>query len=115
MDKSIAIIIYIISGIVAATSQIMMKQDAVKNASDRGLKRLFHIRVIVAYFLMFGTIIINMIAMRYVPYKYTAVLATFSYIFVILLSRMVLKEKVTIKKYIGMAMILIGIFVFNLG
>lgn len=79
----------------------------------KGIRRIFHIRVMAAYGLMLGTMFINMIAMRYVPYKYVAVLGTFSYIFVLLLGYFVLKEHIGKVRALGACVILAGIVLFN--
>ena len=85
MNKWIAVFLYGFSGLIAAISQLLMKLEAKRNIGESGIRRILHFRVIVAYGLMFATILINMVAMRYVPYKYAPVLGTFSYIFVLLI------------------------------
>ena len=115
MNKWIAVFLYGCSGLIAAISQLLMKLEAEKSREERGVRRILHIRVMAAYGLMFGTILINMIAMRYIPYKYVPVLGTFSYIFVLLLGYFVLKESVGKRKVLGACMILLGIVIFNQG
>lgn len=115
MNKWIAVFLYICSGLIAAVSQLLMKKEAQKNRDEKSIKRILHIKVMLAYGLMFSTIFINMVAMRYVPYKYTAVLGTFSYIFVLLLGYFVLKEKIGKIRAAGACVILAGIVVFNWG
>lgn len=113
MNKWIAVFLYGCSGLIAALSQLLMKLEAEKSRGERGIRRILHIRVIVAYGLMFGTILINMIAMRYIPYKYVPVLGTFSYIFVLLLGYFGLKERIGKRKALGACVILLGIVIFN--
>lgn len=115
MNKWIAVFLYGCSGLVAAVSQLLMKLEAEKNREEKGIRRILHIRVIVAYGLMFGTMLLNMIAMRYVPYKYAPVLGTFSYIFVLLLGYFGLKENIGKRKALGACVILLGIVIFNQG
>ncbi len=113
MNRWIAVLLYICSGLIAAVSQLLMKREAKANEGEKGIRRIFHIRVMAAYGLMFGTMFINMIAMRYVPYKYVAVLGTFSYIFVLLLGYFVLKEHIGKVRALGACVILAGIVLFN--
>ena len=47
--------------------------------------------------------------------KYGSVIDTFSYVFVMLLSYFILKEKFTRGKIIGNLIIIAGIFVYTLG
>ncbi len=114
MSRGIAIIIYTCSGLLAAVSQMLLKIAAEKNKEASGIRRLLNIRVIISYLMLLCTIFMNMIAMRYMPYKYTPVLATISYVFVMLLSYFVLRERISKKQVIGMVMIFTGIVVFNL-
>ena len=115
MNKWIAIILYICSGLIAAISQLLMKKEAKRNKEEKGIRQILHFKVLFAYGLMFSTIFINMLAMRYVPYKYTAALGTFSYIFVLLLGYFGLKEQIGKVKAAGACVLIVGIFIFNLG
>lgn len=107
--------LYICSGLIAAVSQLLMKMEATKHKEENGIRRILHFRVMLAYGLMFSTIFINMFAMRYIPYKYTSVFGTFSYIFVMLLGYFGLKESVGKRKILGAVMILTGMVIFNHG
>ena len=89
---------YGFSGLIAAISQLLMKLEAKRNIGESGIRRILHFRVIVAYGLMFATILINMVAMRYVPYKYAPV-----------------KERIGKRKALGACVILLGIVIFNQG
>ena len=115
MNKWVAVFLYGCSGLIAAVSQLLMKLEAGKSREEGMIRRIFHVRVIIAYGLMLGTILINMIAMRYIPYKYVPVLGTFSYIFVMLLGYFGLKEKIGKRKIWGACVILLGIVIFNQG
>lgn len=114
MNKELAILIYCCSGMLAAVSQLLLKIVAEKNKKNVGLQKLLDIRVILAYGMLLSTIFMNMIAMRYMPYKYTPVLATISYVFVLLLSYFVLKERINKRQFFGTLLIFAGIVVFNL-
>lgn len=115
MSRWIAVLIYLFSGFVAAASQILMKKEAVKYKNENGFRRILHWKVIFAYGFMLGTVFLNMIAMRYIPYKYAPVMATFSYVFVLLLGKLILNEQIGKTEKIGCALILLGIVVFNFG
>ena len=49
-----------------------------------------------------------------VPLKYGAVIDTLSYVFVLLFSVALLKEKVTVGKFIGNLLIITGILIYTL-
>ena len=114
MNKWIAILLYIFSGFIAALSQYIMKKEAVKHKEETGIRRMLHVNVIFSYVLMFSTIFINMIAMRYIPYKYAPILTTFSYIFVLILGYYGLNERIGKKKALGAFFILLGVVIFNI-
>jgi drug/metabolite transporter (DMT)-like permease len=49
------------------------------------------------------------------PYKYGAVIESLTYIYILVLSRTLLGEKLTRRKVTGMFMIVAGVIVFSLG
>ncbi len=105
------ILIYTISGLIAAYSQLILKKTAT-TSGDKGIKQYLDWRIIASYGMMFSTILLNMIAMRYIPYKYTPVLSSLSYVFVLILGKIVLHENFGRNKLIGIALILSGMIVF---
>ena len=97
-----------------AISQVMLKQSASKEYKHP-IYEYLNWRVILAYALFVGILLVNTYAFTQVDMKYGSVLDAFSYVFVLLLSRLVLKEKITKGKMIGNALIVIGIIVYTLG
>ena len=97
-----------------AFSQILLKQSANKE-HKKPLHEYLNWRVILAYAIFFGVLLVNTYAFTKVDMKYGAVIDTFSYVFVLLLSYAILKEKMTKGKIIGNALIIIGIIVYTLG
>lgn len=113
MNELLAILIYSFSGFVAAISQIIMKKAAMK--TNRGIRKYLKWSIFLAYFMLFATLLLNMIALRFMPYKFAPVLSSLSYVFVIILSKLILKEDITWKQRIGMILIFTGMGVFGLG
>lgn len=56
--------------------------------------------------------VLTILAFRGLDYKNGPIIESLGYIFVMILSRMFLKEKITKKKILGNALILLGIVVF---
>lgn len=56
--------------------------------------------------------VLTILAFRGLDYKNGPIIESLGYIFVMILSRMFLKEKITKKKILGNALILLGIIVF---
>ena len=114
MNKKTALMIYICSTLIAAISQIVLKKAADKQSTHKWIYRFVNLKVIVSNVMLLGTIFMSMIAMRYISYKMAPVFATLSYIFVLLLSCLVLKERINRRQLLGIIMIFAGICVFNL-
>lgn len=113
MKSSIALGLVIISAFLAASSQMLLKTSAQKE-HDSWVFEYINWRVLLSYGTLFLTSFINMYALQFLPYKLVPMLGTVSYVFVIFLSKMILKEKMGKNKWIGALLILIGIIVFNL-
>ena len=96
----------------SALSQVLLKQSA--NQEHKTLLfEYLNWRVILAYGLFFGILLVNTYAFTKVEMKYGAVIDAFSYVFVLLLSYFVLKEKITKGKLIGNGLIIIGIIIYT--
>ena len=115
MNNAIAVSIYTVSGFIAAISQLILKTVAKSPNGKAGIMQYMDIRILIAYGMLFATIFFNMIAMRYMPYKYAPVLSSLSYVFVLIIGRIVLHEMIGTKKMAGIIMIFLGMFIFYIG
>ena len=97
-----------------AFSQLLLKQSAGKTYRHPIFEYL-NWRVITAYGIFVGVLLLNTYAYTHVDIKYGAVIDTFSYVFVMLLSYFILKEKFTKGKLAGNLVIMTGIFIYTLG
>ena len=93
----------------SAISQILLKQSANIKYSNP-LREYLNWRVILAYFLFFG-ILLNTWCYTKVDMRYGPVIDTAAYVFVLLLSKVILKEKITRGKFIGNLIIIAGIHI----
>ncbi len=107
------ILVFLVSVFISSLSQVLLKVSADTKHSSVW-KEYLNIRTICAYGLFFMSTLITVFAYKYVSLSMGAVLEASGYIFVTILGVVVLKEKVSKKKLIGLGMILAGIFVFNL-
>ena len=105
----------VILGIFAcACSQILLKESADKNPKG-WIREMLNWRVAVAYAIFFGSLLINITAMsKGVNLKDLPILESLGYIFVPVLSYLILKEKISKATIISMFLILSGIIVFYL-
>lgn len=107
--------IIVVLGIFAcACSQLLLKKSADKE--HRGLIReMLTWRVLVAYAIFFGSLLINITAMsKGVNLKELPILESLGYIFVPVLSCLVLKEKLTRPVIVSMCLIIAGVVIFYL-
>ena len=96
----------------SAFSQVLLKQSSgirYKNI----LFEYLNWRVITAYGIFFTVLLVNTYAYTVVPMKYGAVIDTFTYVFVMLLSWLLLKEHFTRRQLIGNLLIITGILVYQ--
>lgn len=113
MNSWMGYLLYVVSGMMVAVSQLLLKLSANQEYGSF-MKQFLNIKVFCGYGLLFCSMVINMLAMRYMDYKFAPILSTISYVFVLLFSVSLLKERISKKKYIGTVMIFVGIILFGL-
>lgn len=101
----------VITAFMSAVSQILLNVSARKKYSSR-IREYFNVYVIVSYGILFCTLAINVYLLRFMGLQEENAVAASTYVFVLLLSRIILKEKITIKKILGNILIVIGILIF---
>ncbi|MDD3336127.1 MAG: EamA family transporter [Eubacteriales bacterium] len=106
MNKGV--LIYLITPLISAISQLMLKKAA-DDSSLTGLRFYLNFRVIAAYALFFGCMLLNIVALQTLDLTTAGVLEASGYIYVMLLSSLFLKEKITRRKLIGNLIIVVGI------
>ena len=105
------IILLVLAVVVSSVSQIILKKSASKTY-DSVLKEYLNVYVITGYVLMVISTVLVVLGLKGVPYKNEPIIESLGYIFVMILSNRILKEKITKKKLIGNLLILIGIIIY---
>ena len=97
----------------AAVSQILLKESA-----DRTYNRPFgdylNWRVITSYGIYFGILFLNTGCYTKIDMKYGSIIDTCCYVFVMLLSCLILKEKITRRKLAGNLLIICGVMIYTM-
>lgn len=101
------------SHVIAAFSQILLKKAANKKYSP-WWRSYLNPYVITAYSLFVVTTILTVLAMKHIPLTVSAALGASGQIIVPVMSYFILHEKINKKRLLGMAIIVIGIFIFSL-
>ncbi len=107
------ILIFLCSVLISSISQVLLKSSANKEHGN-ALKEYLNPKVIIAYGMFFLATLITILAYKYVPLSMGGILESSGYIFVAVLSYIFLHEKISKRKMLGLAVILLGILVFNL-
>ena len=111
MNNYFFIILLFFSIFISAISQILLKKSAMIKYESL-IKEYFNIKVVSAYALFFCAVVIDLIALRFAPISFVPIIETSSYIFILFLSRIFLKEHLNKYQFLGMLLILTGIFIY---
>lgn len=98
---------------VASFSQILLKKGAQKQYSSF-LREYLNPYVILGYLMLFGSMVMTMIAFQGVSFLTVPVMEALGYVLVPLLSVFIFRERISGRKMLGMALILAGVFIANL-
>lgn len=96
-----------------AFSQVLMKQSADKEHKG-WIYEYLNWRVILAYGIAFGVLLVNTYAYTEVEIKYASIIDAFSYVNVMVFSYLLLKEQFTKKQLLGNLIIIAGILIYTL-
>ncbi len=107
------ILLMLLGQLIASVSQILLKKSSQKEYPNF-IRQYLNILVIGGYGLLVVSLLIAIICYGHMPYMYVVIIEPVGYILVMLLSRLVFKEKITGNKILGMMLILAGIGVFYL-
>ncbi|MEE1125139.1 MAG: EamA family transporter [Acutalibacteraceae bacterium] len=111
MNKLVFVLIYLTGVFVSAIAQILLKKSAEKTY-DSKIKEYLNPYVIISYSIFLGATFCTIFAYSGIPLSFGPILAASEYIFVAVLSKLILKEKINKKKITGLAIICLGIIVF---
>lgn len=107
------IIVFLLSVLLSAMSQILLKKSA-KIQYNSGIREYLNARVIIAYGIFFLSSLVTVYAYRGVPLSLGLILEATGYIWVSILGYVFLKEKIGKKKLAGLVLIVLGIVVANI-
>ena len=107
-------LLLVISVFLSSLSQILLKKSAEKMKEEkRFLSQYMNVLVIVGYGILLISMLIPLYVLRFVDLKYVAVMESIGYIFIMILSALFLREKITKRMLIGNFLIVIGVILFG--
>ena len=86
-----------------------MLKKAANNPRYTGIRFYLNPLVIFAYLLFFGCMVLNVIALQTLDLTVASVLEASGFLYVMALGSLFLKEKITVRKLLGNALIVAGI------
>lgn len=107
------IILLVLAVLVSSVSQIILKKSASKTYNSI-FREYFNLYLITGYGLMVVSTVLVILGLKGVPYKNEPIIESLGYIFVMILSNLILGERITKKKIIGNLLILSGIIIYYL-
>ena len=111
MDKYIYWIFMFSSVIISSFSQVLLKKSSNKKHTSI-IKEYLNPYVISGYGLMVLTTVLTIFAYKGIDYKNGPVIESLGYVLIMFLSYLFFKEKITWKKLLGNALVILGIIVF---
>ena len=111
-EFAFSVILLLISVFISSISQIILKTAANRTYSSR-IREYLNARVIISYAMFLGSTLLTMFALRHVPLSLQPILESTSYIYVFVMGYFLLKERFSKRKLLGLALILLGIFVYS--
>jgi len=106
-------LLILLSAIITASSQILLKVSA--NKKHRNIfTEYINLNVLISYIGYILVLFINVIIYTQIDYRYGVVINSLATIMIMILSRLILRERITKRRVIGNVLILIGIACFTL-
>ena len=106
-------IIYLFGVIISAFAQVLLKKSA-NIKKDNIIKEYLNAKTICSYLIFFIATLCSVFAYKYLPLSYGPILGTLEYIFVTVLSYLILKEKIKKEKLLGLLVVLLGVIIYSL-
>lgn len=101
----------VLSVVIAAVSQLLLKISANKK-HDSFIKEYLNPYVITGYGLLFCSTILTILAFKGIDYRNGPVIESLGYLFVLVLCKIFLKEKINLKSILGNFVIILGIVIY---
>lgn len=105
------IILSALSVLISSFSQILLKKGAMTERRSL-ISEYLNLYVILGYLLMLAATLLTVISYRGLQFKSVAVISSFGYVLVMILSTAFFGERMTVKKTLGVLLIILGVSIF---
>lgn len=113
-ELTLYILVAVGSVFVSSISQMMLKLSANKVYKSK-MEEYLNPLVIGAYVLFLGSTLVMVFAYRVLPLSLGPIIEALGYVFVAVIGFVILREKVTRKKALGMVLIIAGVIIGSIG
>lgn len=110
MDN-VFLLVALLSVVIASFSQVMLKLGAGKTYSSK-IREYLNFYVISGYGMLFVSMVLTIVAYSHLSYLSVPVVEAVGYVLVPVLSYFIFKEKLSKRKVLGIACILLGIVIY---
>ena len=107
------VLIYLITPLLSAISQLILKKAA-DNPKLTGIRAYLNLPVILAYGLFFGCMLLNVIALRTLDLSVASLMEAASYLYVMVLSWLILKETMQPWELLGCGLVFSAVIISQL-
>lgn len=108
----VGVLLALFSVLIAGIAQIILKKAANANKSKHMVNKFISGGVAIGYMMMLLASLMNVFALKHIELKILPAIDAISYIYIPVLSCLLLKEKITRNVVFGAGLIIIGIMFF---
>lgn len=108
MIKIFYILLFILSILISAFSQILLKKGSACKSIYLNKFTIF------GYIIMIFSTFLTLVSYKKIDLSLGQVLQSLSFVFVIILSKLLLKENISKNKILGIIIIIMGLIIFNI-
>ena len=110
MNSIFYAVLFVLCVFLSSCTQIVLKKSASQQRS--GIHVYFNKTVIISNVIFVGITLVAVVLYRYIQLSTATLLNSASYVFVLVLSAIFLKEKISKRKVVGITFILAGVAVY---
>ncbi len=100
--------------LVSSVSQVLLKKSAMRRHAS-ALREYLNPLVVLAYVLFVGSTLLSVLAYRGIPLSMGSILDATGYVYVTFFGVTIFHERITPRKALALALILLGIVIYSLG
>lgn len=110
MSKAVYYALFALCVLVSSFAQILLKKSADRGYS--GLRIFLNPETVIGYAIFLSVTFVIVLLYRYIELSAGTLIDSLGYVFITVLSSLILKERLTKKRILGISLILLGVTVY---